>query len=92
MSEARRVGRAILEAFRLQRVDPTGLGSLSGILPPLDWDAIGRAAMMATDHYRDVQSIFESAADHIVDYDRREAAGEDVSGEVRPRMPGGSDF
>lgn len=28
----------------------------------------------------------------IEDYDRREAAGEDVSGEVRPRFPGGSDF
>jgi hypothetical protein len=28
----------------------------------------------------------------IEDYDRREAAGEDVSGEVRPRFPGGSDY
>ena len=92
MNEARRVGDAVLAEFRRQRVDPTGLGSLSGILPPLDWDAIGLAAVRATDHYRLVQNIFESAADHIVDYDRREAAGEDVSGEVRPRMPGGSDF
>lgn len=92
MSEARRVGNAILEAFRSQRVDPTGLGSLTGIIPSLDWMAIGRAAIEATDHYREMQNIFESAADRIDDYDRREAAGEDVSGEARPRMPGGSDW
>lgn len=36
--------------------------------------------------------IYEAAHRRILDYDRREAAGEDVSGEVRPRMPGGSDF
>jgi hypothetical protein len=28
----------------------------------------------------------------ITEFDRRETSGEDVSGEVRPRFPGGSDF
>ena len=36
--------------------------------------------------------VFTSAAKAIVDYDTREAAGEDMAGEIRPRMPGGSDF
>lgn len=37
-------------------------------------------------------SVYEAAQAAIEDYDRREAAGEDVSHEIRPRMPGGSDF
>jgi len=43
---------------------------------------------------RNAQSaeINEAAHNRIMDYDTREDAGEDMSGEIRPRMPGGSDF
>lgn len=37
-------------------------------------------------------NLWEQAKVWIDDYDRREAAGEDVSAEVRPRLPGGSDW
>ena len=50
-TEAERVGVAIHFEFLRQRVDPTGLSSLQGIVPPLDWNAIGEAAIRATDHY-----------------------------------------
>lgn len=38
------------------------------------------------------REIWQSAAARVDDYNRREAAGEDVSNEVRPRLPGGSDW
>lgn len=37
-------------------------------------------------------NVYAAAHKAIEDYDRREAAGEDMTGEIRPRMPGGSDF
>ena len=36
--------------------------------------------------------VWRSAREAIEDYDSREAAGQDVSHEIRPRMPGGSDY
>jgi hypothetical protein len=38
------------------------------------------------------QQVWKDSAERIDDYNRREAAGEDVSREIRPRMPGGSDW
>ena len=49
----------------------------------------GRRSAPSTSHDWDVMPDY---AKNIEDYDRREAAGEDVSGEMRPRFPGGSDF
>ena len=92
MSEIKRVAAAIRAEFLRQRVDPTGLSSLEGIAPPLDWNAIGEAAIHATNHYAQTAHMFKSARSAIEDYDKREAAGEDVSNEMRPRMPGGSDW
>lgn len=42
-----RVSDAIRGAFLDQRVDPTGLSTLSGIIPPLDWDRIASAVIDA---------------------------------------------
>lgn len=36
--------------------------------------------------------VANNARKAIADYDEREAKGEDVSGEIRPRLPGGSDW
>jgi hypothetical protein len=40
----------------------------------------------------ETEQVWTAARKRIEDYDRREAAGENVSDELRPRMPGGSDF
>ena len=81
-SEVERVAKAIRVAALAQGM----------ILDGLNLRALATAAIEATDHALEVKGIFESAAKSIEDYDRREAAGEDVSGEDRPRMPGGSDW
>ncbi len=39
-----------------------------------------------------LQQIWPHEDEETTKLKRREAAGEDVSGEVRPRLPGGSDF
>ena len=44
---AKRVGAVVREEFLRQRVAPTYLTSLDGVAPPLDWSAIGRAAIAA---------------------------------------------
>lgn len=40
----------------------------------------------------EAQQVWEDSAKRIDDQNRREAAGEDVSGEIRQRLPGGSDW
>jgi hypothetical protein len=46
-SYSRRVGRAVQEAFLRQRIAPWGGMDFSGVNPPVDWDAIGKAAIAA---------------------------------------------
>ena len=69
-----------------------------------EWDGSWIQLCLARDIAREIEievrkavaapatEIWQAASDRIEDYDRREAAGEDVSNELRPRMPGGSDW
>ena len=49
MSEmSKRVGEAVREAFARQRIDPWRGMDFSGVNPPVDWEAIGAAAIRET--------------------------------------------
>lgn len=50
------------------------------------------SALNALSKPTEAETVWDAARRRIEDFDCREAAGEDVSQEVRPRMPGGSDF
>jgi len=66
--------------------------AMSCTLEESDWLLVYAAAKRMAKGIIDQDSIWSEAAQRIEDYDRRENAGEDVSREIRPRFPGGSDF
>lgn len=84
-----RVTRERLEKLRRAAQIGVDLGAQTMEIAPIDLLAI---VLDLERRIATAANIFETAQARIEDYDRREAAGEDVSHEIRPRMPGGSDF